>query len=211
MQFTKLLRRGVSRLRRTRLELDTLYTVFRDVRRGGYCGGRTRSAFADHGACDVMSSEYSALDEIFSRSTTRIKPTDVLVDVGCGKGRVINYWLDCGLQNRIVGVEADSGIALRTQARLKDDPQVEIRVGDIRTLFPTHGSLFYVYNSFSRAVMTDFKQLIEDSCKAPIIRLVYYNCYHADLFSNSDCWRLMDSFVIGDLNVAVFEYGVVRP
>jgi hypothetical protein len=54
----------------------------------------------------VQNSDYAALEQIFRN---RIRPVDVLVDVGCSTGRVINLWLEQGPSNRIVGLEADGG------------------------------------------------------------------------------------------------------
>ena len=43
------------------------------------------------------------LPKLFNeRNGTAIKSSDVLVDVGCGRGRVINWWLSLGLGNKIV-------------------------------------------------------------------------------------------------------------
>ena len=76
---------------------------FIDLRYGGYFGGKIKSRYAHLGAHDTASGHYSVLSCIFRKY--KIKDSDVLVDVGCGKGRVINWWLKQGHQNRIIGMD----------------------------------------------------------------------------------------------------------
>src|SRR5262245_31735372 len=68
------------------------------------------------GTAAVVNSQYSVLPYVFG---DRIRPHDVLVDVGCGKGRVINWWLSQGLRNRMVGIEHNPEIASATARRLR--------------------------------------------------------------------------------------------
>ena len=55
----------------------------------------------------TSSAHYGYLGKLFSNENVPIRPDDVLVDVGSGKGRVLNFWLQKGLRNRIVGIEID--------------------------------------------------------------------------------------------------------
>jgi precorrin-6B methylase 2 len=70
----------------------------------------------------------------------RIEPNDVLVDVGCGKGRVTNWWLSQGLRNRMVGIELDPDVASATEKRLRRFSNVTILNEDATAWMPDDAS-----------------------------------------------------------------------
>ena len=57
----------------------------------------------------MVHSDYHVLYDIFAR--VPIAKGDVLVDIGCGEGRVINFWLSRGLKNPIIGIEVVEAVA----------------------------------------------------------------------------------------------------
>lgn len=71
-----------------------------------------KRGFKRLGANGVYHTDYSVINTIFS--LVPIGEQDVLVDVGCGKGRVINYWLSQGYTNKMVGLELDPQVAAQT-------------------------------------------------------------------------------------------------
>ena len=94
------------------IDLEYYYMRFRDylsdltdLRYGGYFGGFQKTRYGHLGAHDTMSSHYFVLSRLFGKFP--VKESDVLVDVGCGKGRVINWWLRKGCRHRIIGIELD--------------------------------------------------------------------------------------------------------
>src|SRR5262245_8164312 len=116
--------RIVRRLIRTRFETETLRTWYLDFKYGGSCGGVKLSPYADRGANLTMSADYYHLDKVFAQSGVVVRGEDVLVDIGCGKGRVINYWLDQGYRNRMIGLELDEQITAVARKRLGRYPNV---------------------------------------------------------------------------------------
>ncbi len=72
-------------------------------------------------------SDYRALSKIFEN---RIRESDVLVDVGCGPGRVITWWQSHYPANQKIGIEIDEAIAWQTQKRLNKHQNVTIISGD---------------------------------------------------------------------------------
>ncbi|MEG6584921.1 rRNA adenine N-6-methyltransferase family protein [Dendrosporobacter sp. 1207_IL3150] len=90
--------------------------------------GHLPTAYKHLGANDVYHTDYAAMPHIFNQVT--INPHDVLVDVGCGKGRVINYWLSQGHSNKIYGLELDPLVAQETAEQFKHRSNVTILHGD---------------------------------------------------------------------------------
>jgi hypothetical protein len=60
--------------------------VLFDLRYGGFLGGSHTSPYAALGIYIAVNTDYRALRLIFEE---RLKDSNVLVDMGCGKGRVI--------------------------------------------------------------------------------------------------------------------------
>jgi hypothetical protein len=167
-----------------------LSRVFRnaylDLRYGAFLGGTVTSPFAALGIHDTANTDYEALPEIFANA---IGPSDVLVDVGCGKGRVINWWLSRGFDNQIFGIELDPKIANETSHRLRHYPNVKIIFGDAVLRLPEEGTVFYLFNPFDETWIRALKERMDRffGSKRPI-RVFYYNCLHSEIFEADPCW-----------------------
>lgn len=162
------------------------YNAVVDARFGRLLAGERTTGFADRGAHDTENSDYLALNRLFAG---RIRPDDVLVDVGCGRGRVINWWLRAGLTNRIIGIELDATVAERTRRRLARHRNVEIRTGDVLEALPEQGTLFYLFNPFNAEVVAAFAQRLAAAGQAGRdIRVLYNNPKHLEPF-RTDAWE----------------------
>ncbi len=160
--------------------------VLMDLKYGGFVGGTVKSPFARLGIQDTASTDYEALPAIFRDA---IGPSDVLVDIGCGKGRVINWWLSRGLDNRIIGIELDPEVASATSRRLRSYRNVTIVCGDALANLPEEGSIFYLFNPFNELWVRAFRDRIAGLItNAHPIRIFYYNCVHLRAFEEDSRW-----------------------
>lgn len=148
---------------------NAVASAYIDLRYGGTIS-RDRLHINDHrpNFNPLMHTDWNVLRAIFGQ--VEIKPEDVLVDVGCGDGRVINFWLSRGLNNRMIGIEVDADVAAATAKRYTRYPNIEIICGDAATT-ETNGTLFYVYNSFAGEPLKRFAE----SLKGKPVRIVLYN------------------------------------
>lgn len=163
-----------------------LRNAFLDLKYGAFLGGTIRSPYANLGIRDTASTDYAVLPLIFEGI---VQESDVLVDIGCGKGRVINWWLSQGLRNQIVGIELDEKVALKTQRRLRRHRNVQIIAGDALALLPDNGTLFYLFNPFNKPWVVAFKDRIaERSARRDARMILYYNCVHVDVFKSDPHW-----------------------
>jgi hypothetical protein len=159
--------------------------VATDLRYGAILSGGIASRYRDRGASDVVNSQYSVLPHIFRG---RIAADDVLVDVGCGKGRVLNWWLSQGLSNRMVGIELDPEVASATARRLRRFGNVSIINGDATTAMPADATLAYLYSPFSRDVMRRFKEHLVERFGHRGITALYWNPQFVDVFDEDPRW-----------------------
>ncbi len=165
--------------------LDRLLRLVRnfrqDVRFGlRFLGGTVPTRFAHLGAHDVANSDYRVLPLLFDG---RVAPDDVLVDVGCGRGRVLNFWLSRGYRNPLIGIELDPTVADVTRRRLSAYENVRIISGSVLEQWPANGTVFYLFNPFSRPVVEAFSERAVLADRA--ITIVYYNPVHLDVFQNN--------------------------
>jgi SAM-dependent methyltransferase len=158
-----------------------------DLRYGAFIGGVRKTRLAEFGAHDTANSDYDVLPHIFR---DRVRASDMLVDVGCGKGRVLNWWLDEYPTNRIVGIELDSQIAASTRQRLRRFENVAVITGDALDILPPKGTIFYLFNPFDEDVMRKFsRRLLDGAVERRDYVVLYYNPVHVDAFASVD-WSI---------------------
>lgn len=191
---------------------------FLDIRHGyRFLGGPISNADFSRGWCSSTSTDYNALNIMFSE--IHIRECDVLVDVGCGKGRVFNWILNRGLKNKLIGIEVRPDIAKFTRKRLCEYQQVKILTKDIIDgIFPTDGTIFYLFDPFSEWIVKSFSNQITESIKQgyfsdkdrPLI--IYYNCCHLNVFEENPIWNVKRLGNITSMNLpaAIIEPKVIQ-
>ena len=147
----------------------------------------------------TVSTNYEELEFIFFKHF-QLTPKDVLVDVGCGKGRVFNYLLYKGLKNQMIGYEINPAVGELTQRRLSRFKNVEIRIANVFDAFPPDGNVFYLYHPFKEVMMTEFRnRLLTIADRNPV--MLYNNPVHLDLFDTPDF-----SYELFDIDVKQYGY-----
>jgi SAM-dependent methyltransferase len=189
---------------KTRFGTELARNYLIDRRYGGSCAGSAPTAFGHLGAYGTSSIDYWQLKRIFSPSNgVQITPEDVLVDVGCGKGRVLNYWLELGLGNRIVGIELDERFARFAATRLAGYSNVEVICGEAIEMLPPDGTVFFLFNPFGAEVLARFAERIATISTVPErLVIVYYFAMQVQVFERDP------RFVVEPLSVPAFHPGV---
>jgi SAM-dependent methyltransferase len=193
------------RVVKTRFGTETMRDWLLDRRYGGWCGGTSRSEFPELGALGMSSISYSHLRKIFSAENGVDMSRDgVLVDIGCGKGRVLNCWLDQGLENRLIGIELIERYATFARERLGERPQVDVRCTDAIADLPAEASLMFLFNPFWRTAMERFRDRVAELYAPghPLV-IVYYNSVFSDVFESDP------RFVVEPFHTHVFHPGVL--
>lgn len=162
----------------------------------------------DNNLIKTASTNYEELEVIFFEHYD-IKPGDVFIDVGCGKGRVFNYLLYKGITNKMVGYEINPAVGNVTAKRLARYKNVEIRCENIFDDFPTEGNVFYLYHPFKEAMMTDFRQrLLNIADRNPV--MFYNNPVHVDLFDAAHFDTQYFDIVVEKYRYH-FAFAIIRP
>jgi len=151
MRIPPALRDAPRMLRRTP---KIVRNALRDLRYGAPLGGTIKSRYEHLGAHDVGNVDYDVLAALFAE--VEIAPGDVIVDVGAGKGRALNWFLGRYPGTPLYGIELDPEVCERTAKRLARFPNVTVLCGDATKLLPPEGTVLYLFNPFGEEVMRGF-------------------------------------------------------
>jgi predicted RNA methylase len=134
--------------------------------------------------------EYQVVDYQLLRryvEPLHIGPDDVLIDIGCGMGRVLCVFARMSLR-KCIGIEISeelASIAKRNALSLRGRrAPVEIRVGDAAEADYSMGTIFWIYNPFGEcsmhAVLSRLGQSLSASPRR--IQIVYVNPVFEEVF-----------------------------
>ena len=194
MEMAQYLGRAVARLRARGLGDVSRYSLHVikeracasaiDLAFGGkMCRTDLNEAVYNNGRHTMVHTNYHVLRDIFAR--VPVSRDDVLVDIGCGEGRVINFWLSRGWKNPIIGIESVEAVAENARKRYRKYPDVSIVTGDAVANLPRNGTLFFLYNPFGDQVVAQFEQAIR-----PLnARIVFHQNNYMEPFQSDD-WRI---------------------
>jgi hypothetical protein len=188
------LRRTAGKLRRRvwqhavkgRMGVNHVRNYLTDRRYGGFAGGTQDTGGIEEGMHPFSPVDYYQLDRIFTAANgLEVGPDDVLVDIGSGKGRVINFWLGLGHGNRVYGLELDEQLAEKTRRRLAPWPNVTILGGDALANLPADATILFMFNPFWDHVVERFKErVVEVYGENSPVRIAYFMPMFAERFSS---------------------------
>jgi SAM-dependent methyltransferase len=170
-------RSAVNRVRRKLLR-------WRDhIKHGGDTAEVKLSPYAASGAHPTVSTDYILIPYLLDAV---LRPGDVFVDVGCGRGRLLNWALDDRRSSAIFGLEIDKRVAAEVANRLADEQKVTIIAGNALICLPDCGTIFYLWNPFNEEVMTKFKDTLIAKYATlgtlAEVRIVYNHCRHLSVW-----------------------------
>lgn len=147
------------------------------------------------GYCYTGNSSYEALRQIFSK--VQLHKDDVIIDIGCGKGRMFNWLLHKKIKNKLVGIEVDVQVAEFTRRRLSAYPQVDIITGDFACIGASlEASIFYLYNPFRENLIKELERILlakivagsSSTAKRPLI--IYHYARFLHVFESNPVWEI---------------------
>lgn len=173
-----------------------LRNMILDLRYGGkLLGGAIANPNQEKGQFHTMNTGYRVLEHTFSH--IELTPEDIIVDIGCGKGRIFNFLLSKGWKNRAIGVEINPEVARFTAERLSNYKQIEILEVDVLAMKEIPGTIFYLFNPFDGKILGEFVDKLEKQshlypAKRPLI--LYNNCMYREVIENRKNWRVLHRF-----------------
>lgn len=175
---------------KTKFGIEPVRNYLEDRKWGGWCGGTFDTSYDGRGVWGTSSADYSMLAKLFhEQNGVVITADDVLVDVGCGRGRVINYWLGLRLNNKIYGIELEERWAQEAAERVRRWPNVTIIHGDALEHIPPDGTIFYLFNPFQEPLVRAYRnRLLEVFGPGSEVTIVYHFALHSNVFAEDPRW-----------------------
>lgn len=118
------------------------------------------------GAHDPTPTPYFVLEELFSYFD--FSPESHLLDVGCGLGRVLAYFVGAGFEGRATGVELDPMLASQAQEWACKFANLIVLNQDALSLNLGEYTHFYLFNPFDTNVLLGFIADVENEVQGPI-------------------------------------------
>jgi len=165
---------------------DSLKSAFLDLRFGFRILDKEKvTPFSNIGCYHTQSTEYEELKWIFDR--VDLQANDVVMDVGCGRGRPFNYLLSRNFTGDMIGTEIDSEIANFTAKRLRKQKNIRIISGNALDYIENRISLYFMYNPFKAAMFLDFVSKIESVHS--VAKIIYFNPQNIDFILSRNGWK----------------------
>lgn len=172
--------------------LIMIYDYFWDLRLGIRTGGiypsDTPGIFNDNAECNPTN--YKILNKVFR--SLDIKDNDVLVDYGCGKGRVICFGSQF-LFKKIYGIEISEKWAriARSNVNKKQLNNVYILNIDAIDFDSSDCTVYYFFNPFGEKtlqyVIKNIARTLENNNRH--IKIIYYNAKYKDVIEKENFLR----------------------
>lgn len=129
--------------------------------------GLGASRFASEGAHDPTPTPYWVLERLFPR--LGLDESSHLLDVGCGAGRALAFFVEAGLLGRATGVELDPRLATIACAWSEGFANVSVRAGSALDIPLAPYSHFYLFNPFDTRILEAFVDKVESEARGPIV------------------------------------------
>ena len=124
----------------------------------------TRHAGA--GAHDPTATPYRVLEELLG--DLGLTEGSHLLDVGCGAGRVLAYFVGAALPGRVTGVELDRALAAEAAAWSARYPNARVVAGSALDLPLAGYTHVYLFNPFDTPLLEAFLDRLEREASAPV-------------------------------------------
>ena len=111
---------------------------------------------------------YWNLDEVFK--DTKFTAEDHFVDIGCGKGRVLAWWIGKNLPGKCTGIELDPFVAGVARKWLKRYPEDRVRLIEGNALEQEYNeyTIIYIFRPFAKEFLIRFIERLESQLTHPI-------------------------------------------
>lgn len=135
--------------------------------------------FAEQGAHDPTPTPFFILEDLFEHYT--FGAGSHLLDVGCGTGRVLAFFLHKGCAGRATGIELDPNLAAYARAWAARHTNLTVLQGSVLDLDLSPYTDFYLFNPFDQGILQRFIEQVEAEVAHP--------CTLIHMSDNGDTWR----------------------
>lgn len=147
-----------------------------------YCGvdlsKQKETRFKDMGAHDPTPTHYFVLEQLFGHFSFDARTR--LLDVGCGAGRALAYFLHAGFPGRATGIELDPQLAQIAREWSAQHANLRVLQGNVLEHDLREYTDFYLFNPFDAGQLRQFIANVEAQ--------VPHACTVVHMSDNGDTW-----------------------
>ena len=142
------------------------------------------------GVTGYQAASYWELDRLFKKEV--FTANDHIIDVGCGKGRLLAYMLRRNFPGAISGVEISPHLAaiVRQWTQRVGNSKVHVIEGDALELNYNPYTLLYIFRPFTTAFFQAFIQRVEATVTHPIKFFYLSDQGDGEYLEHRDGWKL---------------------
>ena len=172
-------------------KLLTTILCWQDGRRDKRICGISLVSFPKDHTKEVHASQpshYRVLEKVFRKS--HFTEDDSILDVGCGKGRILAYFTEKGFKGKLTGVELKRDVVAVCKQWTKAYPNIQVIEGNVLDLDPNDYTILVMYNPFGEDVLLQLLEKMEQTLTHPI--QLYYLSDHlcGDHINGRPGWHL---------------------
>jgi len=143
------------------------------------------------GGTGSQSTFYFFLKRVFSN--VEVKDSDIIMDVGCGKGRVIAFLLKHNKSCRLFGIEHNGEIADIAREWTKRYERVQIFTGDALKHDYNPYTVLTLGRPFLPKTFSEFLNQVEKTVDHPITLVSWYEIRSIKMLKDRPGWTLVKS------------------
>lgn len=167
----------------------SLYTIYMDYRIAGCSLQKNLVCNSGEEIYPVQSASYRILRCLIRE--LEFESSDVVVDIGCGWGRLLGYLLEKGDQvKELYGIEINEQAATVACHIFQNNPRVHIFHADAVKLYIPSATVLLLFNPFGAGVLENFLDAVEKQAAHPI-RIYYIHAVYESVFAErKNRWKL---------------------
>ena len=146
------------------------------------------------GGTGTQSTHYSFLKRIFKN--VKLSPSDSLMDVGCGKGRVLAFLIRKKCPCRMYGIEHNPEVGKIASSWIKKYEQAKVIIGDAFQYDYNPFTVITLARSFLPKTFLLFVEYLERTLKHPIRLVYWYDQQSGHYLKDRPGWELLKRGVV---------------
>ncbi len=133
-------------------------------------------------------SHYRLLEQVFRKA--KFTAQDAIIDVGCGKGRILAYLTEQGVESQLTGVELNQEVIETCKQWTRKYPNIHIVEGNVLDMDLTPFSVMVMANPFGTSVLLQLLEKIERELRHPLTLYYIYDHVHGNTIDHRPGWTL---------------------
>ncbi|MBO4578577.1 MAG: class I SAM-dependent methyltransferase [Clostridiales bacterium] len=142
-----------------------------------------------YGATGSQSVPYPGLEEIMNHVS--FEEGDSLIDIGCGKGRVLAYLKSSGCKAPLTGIELNPEVASVASSWAKEYPEIIIICGNAFDIDFDRYTHFFMYRPMDLFTFLSFIKKLENSLSHPVNLLYYADIESGSYLEEREGWKIL--------------------